>query len=890
MDSLEQIFSRTGEHGDFLSSIRAYLSERREQIRGYHKRGASGAKVVGFLTAMIDEILHQAYRRALLRLAPDERDAVEENCLFLALGGYGRKELNPHSDIDLMFLIREVAEESVQGAAKEILHLLWDLGFTVGHSFRTIKDAVRISRDDYTTRTAMLESRILAGNASLYTEFQKTFRRIVERDVKGYLNQKVLEMKREHQEYGATVYLLEPNVKRSEGGLRDIHYIRWIAVARYGVSSLAQLHQKGILSSQDYLSLGQGQDFLWRVRNELHFHSGQATDILSFEEQERLAEFFGFGNTEHLLAVERFMQNYYIYTTRIHDISARFIDGSTSPPLVRRIFHRLVTRDVDKIYRLTPEQISFSSKVGVDELKNGVHLINLFLLSKDHGVRISEETLENIPQVLSNQKNLSHFDDSCGRFRLLLSSPGSIGKTLRAMHRTQFLWRFIPEYERIHRLVQFNRYHKYTVDEHSIRAVEEAEALARQHGPLSQVYMEIKRKDILHLALLLHDVGKGLAGDHSLEGVRIAKEVAMRLGLTDEETSLLLFLVEKHLTMSHIAFRRDLSDSKVLLLFAQEVRTPEVLRMLLILTYADIQAVGPGTWTSWKRELMLELYEKTLEELTGTPSPFSEEERVEEICQKVKERFVAVPSDISGKWLSEAFASMNRRYLLVTPIERIVRDLEMIHQLSPRSVSVHGENDSTTRTTIYTVYTFDDIIGGIFSKIAGVLAARGLQILDAQVDTRSNGVIVDTFRVSDTHYGSLPPPERLDEIKQKIVDTLLGRIKVEVLFSQKTRFNSSPRPIDPKPTTVEFDNVTSDFFSIIDIFAQDKQGLLYVITHTIFELDLSVFASKIATRLDQIVDVFYVQDHQGKKISDPARIQRIKERLIDETHRFLAEK
>jgi [protein-PII] uridylyltransferase len=884
--SLDQIFSPTAEKAEILSNLRLYLEERREQIRDYHRRGASGGQIVGFLTALMDDVLQQAYRRALLKLPSGSTEEVEKGCVLLALGGYGRKELNPHSDIDLMFLYREETEGAVQKLSKEVLHLLWDLNFTVGHSFRTVREAVEIGRSDYTVRTSMMESRLIMGSETLRAEFDAAFNKLVERDVKGYIDQKCEEMRREHEEYGSTVYLLEPNVKRSEGGLRDIHYLRWIGMARHRCQTLAQLHQMGLLSNQDYSALGQAQDFLWRVRNEMHFHSGRPTDILSFDEQERLSAFFGFEPTEHLLAVERFMQQYYIYTARIHDISSRFIEGVLSPSFSRRLFNRLVAREVEGAYLLTSERISLSPKAGAGYLSDGVNLVNLFLLSKSHGVRISKETLERVSRALADGASFARFPEACERFRLLLSAPGRIADTLREMHRTQLLWRFIPEYERIYRLVQFNRYHKYTVDEHSIRAVEEAEALAGRSDLLSQVYREIKKKTVLHLALLLHDAGKGLAGDHSKEGVRIAREVASRLRLNREETDLLLFLIDKHLTMSHIAFRRDLSDPKVLLLFAQEVRTSEVLRMLLILTYADIQAVGQGTWTNWKGELLLELYEKTLEELTGAPSGIGEEERVGKVLDEVKDRLTRDSPDLPERWLEEAFSAMNRRYILVTPVDRIVRDLRCIRRLAPRSVHVEAENDLSTGTTSFTIYTFDDIIPGLFSKIAGVLAARGLQILDAQVDTRKNGVVVDTFRVSDPHYTEAPPPHRLEEVKRKIAEVLLGRVEVESLFPQKTLFIPALRPIAPKPTTVEVDNETSDHYTIIDIFSQDKQGLLYVITRTIFELGLSVYSSKIATRLDQIVDVFYVKDREGRKLTDPEAIREVKERLASEIQRF----
>src|SRR5579863_6250995 len=350
MASLEQIFSENRERGETLAHLQDYLRERRDGIRSHHQSGAGGAQIVGYLTALMDDVLHQGCRRALMRLLPEERDLAEGTFVLVALGGYGRGELNPHSDVDLMFLYREQGKEVAEEVSREMLHLLWDLKFSVGHSFRTLKEALEIGRTDYPARTAMMESRLLAGSEALFRDFKTAFRQMAGRDVKAFVEQKTAELNREHQEYGSTVYLLEPNVKRSEGGLRDIHHLRWISMACYQSSSLAQLHQRGLLSDQDYRLLGQGQDFLWRVRNDLHFHSGRATDVLYFDEQERLAGFFGFEKNEHLLGVERFMQYYYIHTARIHDIVTRFRERAVSPPLVRRIFDRMRTRNIEGVF------------------------------------------------------------------------------------------------------------------------------------------------------------------------------------------------------------------------------------------------------------------------------------------------------------------------------------------------------------------------------------------------------------------------------------------------------------------------------------------------------------------------------------------------------------
>jgi [protein-PII] uridylyltransferase len=452
------------------------------------------------------------------------------------------------------------------------------------------------------------------------------------------------------------------------------------------------------------------------------------------------------------------------------------------------------------------------------------------------------------------------------------------------MHQVSLLEKIMPEFSRVNRLVQFNQYHKYTVDEHSFYAVEQAENLLQGDGYLTKIYNEIKRKDLLHLAILLHDVGKGKGGDHSEKGAEIATAVALRLNYDDHDRELLVFLVRFHLLMTHIAFRRDLSDEKVLIHFARRIAQPEVLKKLFVLTCSDIKAVGPEAWNGWKENLLTELFYKTLEALTGTEAVLSEAERLQRVKEEVE---VRDRTSYSREWLEGQFEVMTERYLLVTPVEKILKDLAMLQKLQPGDVLVAVEEGKEHGVTAITVYTFDDIIPGLFSKIAGVLAAKGLQILGAQVHTRKNGVVVDTFQVVDPDYVGRPPKERWEGVGHALKAVLQGAYPVEQLFGKRVAISEKKRVgALLEPTQVEIDNETSDDYTIIDIFAADRQGLLYVITKTIFELGLSVHSSRIATRLDQIVDVFYVQDRIGCKVIELNQIHEIKERIVSAIESF----
>jgi [protein-PII] uridylyltransferase len=394
----------------------------------------------------------------------------------------------------------------------------------------------------------------------------------------------------------------------------------------------------------------------------------------------------------------------------------------------------------------------------------------------------------------------------------------------------------------------------------------------------------VRRKDLLHLAMLLHDVGKGRGGDHAGAGAVIAAAVARRLGFGEHDARLLVFLVREHLMMEQVALRRDLTDDKVLLRFARTVANAETLRMLFVLTYADIAGVGPGSWTHWKEELLTVLYVRAMDELAGGHEVAAPAERLAAVRTEVAER---ARGRLSESWVEAQWQVMNERYALATPPETIARHLEWLAELPEGDVRVEVENDPETGTTGYTVLTQDGITPGLFSKIAGVLAAKGLQILRAQVDTRKNGAVVDTFDVVDTFHAGAPPTERLEEVSGAIREVVLGRLTVEELFSRHRRFQPAPPAATPlDPTKVEIDNESSDAFTVVDVFAQDRQGLLYVIARTLWDLGLSVHSSKVATRLDQALDVFYVTDREGRQVTDPERIEEIRSTLVERIEQF----
>lgn len=863
---------------DGKEALKEYRKVRYQEICKRLGEGAEGWQIIASITGLADEIIEHLYRGTVQSTPSNLRWRLEDRFSIVALGGYGRGELAPFSDIDLMFLYRDSIIEIHQAKAADILQTLWDIGYRVGHCLRTVDDCIALGKKDITVRTALMEARFLAGSQKLFNYFRTSFdRKVVLKRPASYIAAKIREREAGYQQYGTTVYLLEPHVKMSQGGLRDLHLFQWASLCHHHTASLEGLKHRGFLSSMDYKALTGAREFLWKIRNELHFEAGHCQDLLTFEEQVRLSRLWGFEDTEHLLGVEQFMREYYEQTTALFDITRRLVDSMAKRPFTKYIGRYLKRQTINGHFIIEGNEISISQTGRSSVLEDTCELLKLFYLSGTHNVRLSFEAYTLIKNAMKTSVFIPKMDGKAASiFLQILGGPGGVAGVLREMHHLRLLEQIIPEFSHARGLMQFNEYHKYTVDEHCFRSVEEAEESGDQPGIVSRIYREIQKKDILCLALLIHDLGKGFGPDHSSMGIQIAKRTAEHMTLDNQTSSLLVFLVGNHLLMTRIAFRRDLSDEKVLLQFAKTVATPEVLKMLYVLTVADVAAVGPGTLTAWKRDLLTELFEKTLEILTGEKVEAAEDDR----AGKVVEWVLAHCIEMDRSWISQQLSLSTKRYLLSIDPERIVRHLGKIMHIPSEHVVVEGEYDSAIHATEYTVYTLDDQTPGIFYKIAGVMAAKGLQILGANIITWENKVVVDTFWVQDPDFAEAPTRARLDEVSSSIHNILVGHGSVDELMAQGRRIQARRRAFPVAiPAKVEVDNASSEQYTIIEVFAQDRQGFLYIIAKTMFDLGLSVHTAKVSTQLDQIVDVFYVTDKSDNKIIEPEDIQKIKERL-----------
>jgi len=854
------------------------LAEGHERLKWQHQEGGSGVDVCREGSDLRDGVLRDLIEDVAADLTRNgDRDLLGEVAL-VAHGGYGRREVSPHSDVDLMILCSPNAANRVAPLAERLLCDVFDVGLVLGHSVRTPQEAIRLAFQDPQICTSLIESRLLIGDAALFERYLRSFRGQLRRRGGGLIAAIEKSRWEERVKFGDTVYLLEPNVKRSQGALRDLQLLRWVGMVRYGTPHPEELAARGVLSEADTQVLARALEFLLWLRNEMHFRAGKPGDVLDRAEQLRICEVLGYAGFAGMLKVEQFMRDYFRHTAQVHSIVTRFVEKARSTRRVETVLTGLLGHNVQGGFRVGPTYLA-ATRAGVKRLRgNLAEIMNLANLASLYEKPISPETWEVVRQeAASLPRELPA--EAVQNFRALLGHPAMLGSLLRGLHEVGLLERFIPGFAHARGLLQFNQYHKYTVDEHSFLAVDQATELRHDPGPLGQVYRGIVRKHVLHLALLIHDLGKGHPEDHCEVGRRIAEETAARLGLEPRDAEAVKFLVHRHLLMNHLVFRRDTSDEQLVVRFAVEVGSPELLEMLYVLTAADLAAVGPGAWTSWKGEVITELYQRTMQHLAGETVGINFEEGLGARRQAVCD---ALGSDAKDPWFARQIDALPAGYLNSTPPEQIASDLGVLHRLPGGKVAVQAGYLAETETVEVTVATQESITPGVFHKMAGALSSLGLQVLSAHINTLADGLVLDRFRVIDPDYAGPPPPERFQQIGRAVDEALRAAGGQSPTFRRTWKVGGHHCPtLEATQTRVHVDNNTSEAFTVLDIFTADRPGLLYTISRTLFELDLSVSRAKIGTFLDQVVDVFYVTDPQGRKIHEEARLEAIRVRLLE---------
>ncbi|MBW2519334.1 MAG: [protein-PII] uridylyltransferase [Deltaproteobacteria bacterium] len=863
-----------------LDTAKVYLDHHREICKDLHNKGAGGREVVACTTAMTDELVRNLHTCVTADF-PFERQSC---CVLIALGGYGRGELNPLSDIDLMFYCSDRNKDLAEQIAERVLYLLWDLNLDVGYSVRTGKDCTSLAAQDITIRTAMLDARFITGDWQLFDEFtQQVYQQVLSRNTQSFLRDKFEEHQNRLSKYGSSVFLLEPNIKEGEGGLRDLHTAIWMARVKYKTDNLRDLLKKGVVTEQEVKNVEDAYDYLWRIRNALHYESKRKNDQLLFEYQEKISKFLGYKSNRTASDVERFMQDYYAHATAVEHLASTLIMKSYQPKEGNRLLGYFSKRTINDDFFIYQGELKASRNSVFSD--RPASLMQVFLLAKQHNVSLSTELKGQI------RANLHLINDSFRRSRKIselflevLRTPDGIGRTLRDMHHLAFLNKYIPEFKRIYCKVQYDAYHIYTVDIHSIFAVEEIDKLwcgeYRDRKPLfTQVADDIEQKELLVLAILFHDIGKGEGKDHSNKGADMIPTIARRLHLGKESSQRLEFLVRHHLDMAHISQRRDMHDDRLIQDFANTMSMTENLKMLFLLTFADIKAVGPDVWSQWKGFLLQELYEKTYDALER--GNFMRDLRSERVRNRKRKVLEALNEEFDEKVIKDHLRTMGSRYLLSQRSWQMIEHVRLELNRGSSPVAMQVTHDLEAEYTQVVISTID--VPALFSMIAGVMAANGINILGAQIFTRSNGNALDILHVNKPIGGILDNEAKWEKVRKDLIAVLEGRQQVAKLVKKRqkssTLITEKKRP--RSPSRINFDNETSVEYTVIDIFTHDQIGLLYRVTQSLADFGLYIFVAKISTKVDQVADTFYVKDIFGQKVQDPAKIEELRSVLLE---------
>jgi [protein-PII] uridylyltransferase len=844
----------------------AAVLETRGRIAERHAAGGDGWAVVVLASERFDAIVRDVWGAILGDLPAAAAERVRETVALVAHGGFGRSEMAPWSDLDLMILHDGRNDPVVADVARRLLQDLFDAGLEVGQSVRSVADAVTLAGGDATIMSSLLDCRLLAGAEEPLRRLQQRLRTALARGRRRHVERLVEARREEAEKHGRSVFVLEPNVKRSTGGLRDIQLVRWLGRLAYGAETLDDLAHAGGISRADADAVRDAREFLLRVRNDLHLAAGKAADELTRHEQVRLAAARGLEARDGLLGVERFMREYFGHTRRVAQVVDTLLRSFRRRGAMAAIAQGLLGHDVDATFRVGPTDVAAAPGQVARVAGSLRAIVRLAELSMLYDMPVARDTWEAVRAAVPN---LPREPDRAANeaFLGLFAHPTKVAAALRWLHDVGVLEILIPQFAHARNLLQFNSFHKYTVDEHCLLAIERVAACAAADDWLGAEWRALGRKRPLLLALLLHDIGKGFVEDHSVLGARIARDVGCRLGLPPDEIEIVEFLVLKHLAMAHLAFRRDIGDDTLVAGFASDVGSPEVLRMLALLTAADVSAVGPGTWTKWKSDLLAALFAKTLGILDGEGPSVAADRTRRRLAALLDDRGADDPVVGLARELPDS-------YLAATTPERIVEELGRLVRLPPTGAFATARWQPDTSTVAVSIGTREQAAPGIFHRVTGSLTSQRLEILAADIHTFAAGHVLDHFTVVDHDFAGEPPAERLADIAAAVRAAILGDRPPE--FAPRWNPFAPQVKVVAQPVRVAFDNQSSQRDTIVEVFAHDAPGLLYGVAKAIYDAGLSVQAAKIGTYLDQVVDAFHVTTADGDKVTDAARQQELR--------------
>ncbi|MEP3422351.1 MAG: [protein-PII] uridylyltransferase [Erythrobacter sp.] len=834
-----------------------------------------------FLTDQLIRVIHD---HVTTNVFPAGNRTTAERLAVLAVGGYGRAEMAPHSDVDIAFVTPMKRSPWCEQVIEAMLYLMWDLGLKVGHSSRTIADTMRMAKEDLTIRTALLEGRIVWGDHDVYDELrQKFWAEVVRGNERKFLTEKLEERNQRHTRMGNSRYVVEPNVKEGKGGLRDLQTLYWIGKFMHRADTAAQLVEMGLFTPAEYRSFRRAEGFLLAVRSHMHVITNRAEDRLTFDLQRQVAERMNFADRPGKSAVERFMQYYFMQAKRVGSLTGVFLshlDDEFAKKRARSGFFAgwSAKPRTLKGYVVTGGRIKAPRDRWFAD--DPVRLIELFQLAEAEGLEIHPETMRQAGRDTKLiDKSIRHDPRANALFLDLLGGRNDPETALRWMNEAGVFGRFVPDFGRVNAQMQFDMYHHYTVDEHTIRAIGllsqiERGLLEDDHPRGTKQVHRIASRRALYVAVLLHDIAKGRGGDHSVLGADVAKRLCPRFGLNEKETALVQWLVLQHLLMSSTAQKRDLTDPKTIEDFVAEVKTVDRLRNLAILTAVDIRAVGPGTWNSWKGQLLGELYDAAQERLR-----LGHKRKGRSAQVNAKKSVVSETLAENGALVDEIGGLLGDAYWIAEPVDIIAKNL-IQYQVARRieeDLSIHCEVDEERGATLVSVIAADH--PGLFYRIAGGIHLAGANIIDARIHTAMNGYAIDNFLVQDLHDQPLREESQIVRLKRGIKDALLANVELVPKLAARPLSHSRAKAFEVAPS-VNFDNSASNHFTVIEVTARDRPALLNRLAHALYKANLIVQSAHITAYGETAGDTFYVTDLMGSKVTTPTRLAEIEADLL----------
>lgn len=853
-------------------------SEIAQRLEAHPSRGREACQAQAFL---IDQIIRLLHDFTVQHLYPSGNRSSGERLVLIAVGGYGRAEMAPHSDIDIGFLTPFKQTAWVEQVIESMLYTLWDLRLKVGHSSRSLDEMVRMARSDLSIRTAILEARFIWGDRTLYEEASARFAaEVVAGTEKAFVAEKLAERDERHKRMGDSRYVVEPNVKEGKGGLRDLHTLFWIGKYLHKVRNARDLVDAGLLTRGELRHFERAENFLLAVRCHLHILAGRAEDRLTFDVQREIAARMRFADRPGKSAVERFMQLYFLHAKTVGDVTGVFL-AHLDDQLAksgRRYLPSFVTRQrkVDG-WPIDRGRLALPADNWFEE--DPVRLIEMFAVADRHGLEIHPAAMR------AARRDAKLIDAGVRRderanalFMDVLTSPRDPETVLRWMNEASVFGRFVPDFGRVVAQMQFDMYHHYTVDEHSIRAIGllariERGDLKGDHPLATAILAQINSRRVLYVAVLLHDIAKGRGGDHSVLGALVAERLCPRLGLTPAETETVAWLVRHHLLMSATAFKRDLADFKTILDFAGVVQSPERLRLLLALTVVDIRAVGPGVWNGWKRQLLSDLFDAAEEVLRLGHKQRGRETRILE-----KKEAVAALLKIDDAAFDALARRMPDSFWIAEPAEVAARNMALIRGGMQDGLAIDAEYDADRQATLVSVHAVDH--PGLFFRIAGGIHLAGGNIIDARIHTTRDGLAIDNFLVQDPLGRPFAEAAQLARLRQAIADALANRTALAERLVARPLARTRAEAFRVEPSVL-IDNRASNRFTVIEINAQDRPALLNRLAYALFQSKVTLHSAHVATYGERAVDTFYVTDLLGTKIENRTRLKALEKRLLE---------